>query len=156
MDINATLLGQAIGFALLIGFAMKFIWPPLLAAIDERRESIAAGLAAADRGKRELAEAGDKVKDLVREAREDAQRIVDQANRRSVEMVDEAKGQARAEGERLVTAARAEIQQEVERARQALRTEVANLAVVGAGRILEREVDAKAHAKMLDDLAAQV
>jgi F-type H+-transporting ATPase subunit b len=156
MDINATLLGQAIAFALLIGFTVKFIWPPLLDAIDERREKIAAGLAAADRGTRELAEADEKVGDLIRAAREEAQKIVDLANRRSVEMLDEAKAQARTEGERLVAGAKAEIEQEVARARQSLRKEVASIAVAGAGRILEREIDPAAHVQMLEDLAAQI
>jgi F-type H+-transporting ATPase subunit b len=156
VDINATLFGQMGTFLVFIFVTMKFVWPPIMQAMRERQQRISDGLAAADRGKRELAEADSQVKELIREAREEAQKIVDMANRRSVEMVDEAKGQAREEGDRLVAAAKAEIEQEVARARQTLRAEVASLAVAGAGQILEREIDPASHAKMLDDLAAQV
>jgi len=156
MDINATLIAQGITFFIFIMVTMKFVWPPIMQAMQERQQRISDGLAAAERGKRELADADEKVKDLIRQAREEAQRIVDQANRHSVEMIDEAKAQARAEGARLVTAAKAEIGQEVARARQTLRAEVATLVVAGAGRILEKEIDPNAHARMLDELAAQI
>lgn len=156
MDINATILGQAIAFAGLIWFSYALIWPPLLNAIEERRQRISEGLAAAERGKRELEEADEQVAELVREAREEAKGILDQANRRSVELVDEAKVKAREEGERLVAAARAEIERETAQARETLRAEVAGIAVAGASRILGEEIDASAHAALLDDLAGQL
>ena len=156
MDINATLIAQGVTFFIFIMVTMKYVWPPIMQVLRERQQRISDGLAAADRGKRELAEADDKVKDLVRDAREAAQRLVDQATRQSVEMVVVAKAQARGEGDRLIAAAKAEIEQEVARARQTLRAEVAGFAVAGAGRILQKEIDPAAHAQMLDDLAAQV
>jgi F-type H+-transporting ATPase subunit b len=156
MTINATIIGQLLGFLVLVWFTWKFIWPPLLGAIDERQKKIAAGLAAADRGQKDLEDAKAKAGDVLREARERAMQLVDQAQKRGNELVDEAKHAAAAEGERLVAAARAEVSTESARARDALRREVATLALAGAGRLLGREVDAKSHADLLDRLASEI
>jgi F-type H+-transporting ATPase subunit b len=154
MTINATIIGQLLGF--LVWFTWKFIWPPLLGAIDERQKKIAAGLAAADRGQKDLEEAKARAGDALREARERAMQLVDQAQKRGNELIDEAKHTAVAEGERLVAAARAEVATDSARARDALRRDVAALALAGAGKVLGREVDAKAHADLLDQLAAEL
>jgi len=156
MNINATLLGQMLSFAILIWFCWRFIVPPLSAAIEERQKKIADGLAAADKSMKDLADAKSQVDGLIKDARTQAAEILSQANKRSTEMVEEAKEQARAEGERLVHAARAQIQQEVGQAKEQLRREVAQLAVAGAKQILEREIDAKAHADLLDKVAKQL
>lgn len=156
MDINATLIGQAFGFLVLVWFTWKFIWPPLLGAIEERQKKIADGLAAADRGQKDLDEAKTKANEIVREARDKAVQVVDQAHKRSGELIDEAKHTAVAEGERLVSAARAEVASEASRARDGLRRDVAALALAGAERLLGREVDAKVHADLLEQLAAEI
>ncbi|MCU0976756.1 MAG: F0F1 ATP synthase subunit B [Steroidobacteraceae bacterium] len=156
MTINATIIGQLLGFLVLVWFTWKFIWPPLLGAIEERQKKIAAGLAAADRGQKDLEEAKARAGDAMREARERAMQLVDQAQKRGNELIDEAKQTAVAEGERLVSAARAEVSTESARARDALRRDVAALALAGAGKVLGREVDAKAHADLLDQLAAEL
>ena len=156
MDINATLIGQAVGFLVLVWFTWKFIWPPLLGAIEERQKKIADGLAAADRGQKDLDEAKTKANEIVREARDKAVQVVDQAHKRSGELIDEAKHNAVAEGERLVTAARGEVATEASRARDGLRGEVAALALAGAERLLGREVDARVHADLLEQLAAEI
>ncbi len=156
MDINATLIGQAVGFLVLVWFTWKFIWPPLLGAIEERQKKIADGLAAADRGQKDLDEAKTKANEIVREARDKAVQVVDQAHKRSGEVIDEAKHTAVAEGERLVSAARAEVASEAGRARDGLRRDVATLALAGAERLLGREVDARVHADLLEQLAAEI
>jgi F-type H+-transporting ATPase subunit b len=156
MDINATLIGQALGFLVLVWFTWKFIWPPLLGAIEERQKKIADGLAAADRGQKDLEQAKSKASEIVREARDKAVQVVDQAHKRSGELIDEAKHTAVAEGERLVTAARAEVVTEAGRARDGLRREVATLALAGAERLLGREVDSRVHADLLEQLAAEI
>ena len=156
MSFNATIIGQVLGFLVLVWFTWKFVWPPLLGAIEERQKKIAAGLAAADRGQKDLEDAKVKAGESMREARERAVQLVDQAQKRGNELIDEAKHTAVAEGERLVAAARAEVATDSARARDALRREVAALAVAGACRVLGREVDAKAHADLLDQLAAEI
>lgn len=156
MDINATLIGQALGFLVIVWFTWKFIWPPLLGAIEERQKKIADGLAAADRGQKDLDEAKTKANEIVREARDKAVQVVDQAHKRSGEVIDEAKHTAVAEGERLVSAARAEVASEAGRARDGLRRDVATLALAGAERLLGREVDAKVHADLLEQLATEI
>ena len=156
MDINATLIGQVLGFLILVWFTWKFIWPPLLGAIEERQKKIADGLAAADRGQKDLEDAKATAGDIIREARDKAVQVVEQANKRSGELIDEAKHTAVAEGERLVTAARTEVATESARARDGLRREVAALALAGAERLLGREVDARAHAELLEQLAAEI
>ena len=156
MQINATLIGQAIAFLVLIGFTWRFIWPPLLRAIDERQKKIADGLAAADRGQKDLVAAHNDALEIVREARTRAAQIVDQAGRRAGEVVEEARGTARTEGERLIAVAQTEISTQTARARGELRGEVAQLAIAGATQLLKREVDAKAHAQLLEELAARI
>jgi F-type H+-transporting ATPase subunit b len=156
MNINATLFGQAVVFAILIWFTVKFIWPPLLKAIEDRQKKIAEGLAAAERGQKELQQSHGDAAVIVNEAREKALKIVDQANRRSNEIIDEARVTAISEGQRLVGDARQEVQLEQSRARDALRKDVARLAVAGASRLLEREIDPKAHAELIEKLATEI
>jgi F-type H+-transporting ATPase subunit b len=156
MNINLSLFAQAAAFALFIWFTVKFVWPPIIRAIEQRQKTIADGLAAAERGKQDLELAGKRASDLIREAKEQAQEIIAQADKRAAELVEEAKVGAKAEGERMIAAAKAEIEQEVARAKDALRAQVAILAVKGAEKILRREVDAKAHADLLDTVAAEL
>jgi F-type H+-transporting ATPase subunit b len=156
MNINASLLGQALAFAILIWFMVKFIWPPLISAIEERQKKIADGLAAADKGAKSLDEAKAAGADIIKEARAQAAKIADQAGRRSSEMIEEAKTAAVAEGQRLLGDAKAEVALESNRARAQLSKEVATLAVTGASKLLGREIDAKAHADLLDKLALEI
>lgn len=156
MNINATIIGQAIVFLILIWFSVKFIWPPLLKAIEDRQKKIADGLAAAERGQKELHQASGDAQAIVDEAREKALKIVDQANRRSGEIIEEARSTAISEGQRLVGDARQEVSLEQARARDALRKDVATLAVAGASRLLEREIDPKAHADLIEKLAREI
>jgi len=156
MNLNVTMFIQTIVFFVLAWVTMKFIWPPLIAAIDERRRKIAEGLAAADKGEKSLTEAQSAATEIVREARGQASKIVDQANRRSGELVDEARGTAIAEGQRLIADARQEVALESTRARELLRREAATLAVATASKLLGREVDARAHADLLDKLALEI
>lgn len=156
MNFNLTLIAQAITFALFIWFTVAVVWPYLLRAIETRQKTIADGLAEAERGRSSLAEARRERDEILREARERAREIVAQAERSAHQRVEDSKSQARTEGERLVAGAQAQIEQEVQAARQQLREQVAALAVHGAEKILQREVDAKAHARMLDQLKAQL
>lgn len=156
MSINATLLGQMIVFAIFVWFTMKFIWPPLLDAMRERQKRISDGLAAAERGARELNEATEKAESMLREAREQAKEILANAQKQANESVERARNEARAEGERQKEAAREEIEQAVAHAKDELRREIGRLAVVGAERILKREIDAKAHNDIIDDLVAGI
>ena len=156
MNINATLFGQAVVFIVLIWFTVKFIWPPLLKAIEDRQKKIADGPAAAERGQKELQQSHGDAAAIVNEAREKALKIVDQASRRSNEIIDEARVTAIAEGQRLVGDARQEVQLEQSRARDALRKDVATLAVAGASKLLEREIDPKAHADLIEKLAREI
>ena len=156
MDINATLLGQMLVFGILIWFSWKFIWPPLLKAVEDRQKKIAEGLAAAERGQNELQSAHGEAHGILNAAREQAKKIVDQASKRSTEIVDEARGTAITEGQRLVGDARQEITLEQVRARDALRKDVGLLAVAGASRLLQREIDTKAHAELIEQLAREI
>jgi len=156
MNINATLILQSIAMMIFVWFCMKFIWPPLLKAMDERREKIAEGLAASDRAEKELEAAKKDVDQQIREARDKAGEIVDQANQRHTQIVDQAKDDATAERGRQVTAAEADIVQAANQAREELRSSVASLAVLGASRILEKEVDADKHRELLDNLIAEI
>jgi len=156
MNLNATLIVQTLVFLILGWITMKFIWPPLTAALNERQKKIADGLAAADKGEKSLVEAQANVAELVKDARVQATKIVDQASRRANEVIDEAKLSATAEGQRLVAAARAEVQLDQSRAREQLRKEVAALAVAGASKLLGREIDARAHADLLEKLAVEI
>lgn len=156
MNLTATLFIQTLVLLILGWVTMKFIWPPLIAAIEERQRKIADGLAAADKGEKSLAEAQTSAADIVKEARVQAGKIVDQAHRRSTEMVDEAKSTALAEGQRLVGDARQEVVLEKSRLRDQLRAEVGTLAIAGASRVLGREIDAKAHADLIEQLALEI
>ena len=156
MSINATLFGQAIWFAVFIFITMKYVWPPIKRALDQRQKQIADGLAAAERGRQELELASKHVDEVMRDARRQAQELLAQAEQRAAQMVEAAKGQAKAEGDRIVTAAKSDIDQEVFRAKETLRAQVAALAVQGAEKILRREVDAKVHADLLNAVAAEL
>ena len=156
MDINASLLGQAITFAVLVWFTMKIVWPPLTTMLDERAKRIADGLAAADRGKQDLQNAEKLAADKVREAKKQASEIIAQAEKRAAQIVEESKDTARVEGARIVAGAKAEIDQEVHRAKEALRAQVAGLAVAGAEKILRKEIDAAKHADLLTSIQAEL
>ena len=156
MNLNATLWIQTIVFVILGWVTMRFIWPPLIKAIEERQKKIAEGLASSERAEKSLAEAKASATDIIKEARVQANKIIDQANKRSNELVDEARGTAIAEGQRLLADARTEVTVESNRAREQLRREVALIAVAGAGKLLGREVDAKAHADLLEKLALEI
>jgi len=156
MDIGMTLLGQALSFAVLIWVTAKFIWPPLVAAIEERQQKIAEGLAAADRSKKDLAQAEEKVNDVLREARAKASDIINQAEVRRAQIIDLAKEEAIEEGNRQKTAAAAEIVSSCNRAREDLRKQVSALAVAGAEKLILREIDGNAHKALLDELAAEI
>lgn len=156
MTMNATLFGQAIWFFLFVLFCMKFVWPPLVRALEERKEKIAEGLSAADRAERDLELAQKKASENLREAKGKAAEIIEQANKRANQMLEEAKANARAEGERLVAKAQGEIEQEINQARDQLRKEVSALAVAGAEKVLKAEVNRDAHKQMLDQLAAEL
>lgn len=149
MNINLTLLMQAAAFAAFIWFTAKFVWPPLMRAIEGRQKQIADGLAAGEQGKQSLASAEKRVADMLAEAKSRSHDIIAQGEKLKSETVDAAKAEAKAEAERILAAAKAEIQQEVARAKESLRNQVADLAVAGASKILKREVDAKAHADLL-------
>ncbi len=156
MNINLTLIGQSITFALFVWFCYAFIWPPLVNALANRKKQIADGLAAAERGHHEHELAEKKAAEQLKDAKGQAADIIAQAQKRATEIVDEAKDDARTEAERIKLGANAEIDQEVNRAREGLRKEVATLAITGAEKILNREVDAEAHASTLKELAAQL
>lgn len=156
MNLNATLFIQSLVLVILGWFTMRFIWPPLIRALEERQRKIAEGLASAERGEKSLAEARSNATEIVKEARVQASRIIDQATRRSNELVEEARGAAIAQGQRLVTDAREQLNLESNRAREQLRREVALLAVAGASKLLGREIDAKTHADLLDKLALEI
>jgi F-type H+-transporting ATPase subunit b len=156
MNINATLIGQAISFIFFVWFCMKFVWPPIMAALEERKKKIADGLAAAERGKHEQELAEQRAKEVISEAKQEASNIIAQAQKRASEIVEEAKETARTEGERIVSAANAEIEQEVNRAKEHLRGQVVSIAVAGAGKVLNRELDDKAHDDLLKDLVSQI
>ena len=156
MNITLTLFAQGIAFALFIWFCVKFIWPPLTRAIEQRQKTIADGLAAGERGRQELEEAGKRASEELNKARGRVGEIISSAEKRDSQMLDEAKAQARAEADRIVAAAKADIDQEVVRAKEALREQVAALAVSGAEKILRREIDAKGHAEMLAQLKKEI
>jgi F-type H+-transporting ATPase subunit b len=156
MNLNLSMLAQAITFAAFIWFTVKFVWPPMLRAIEARQKTIADGLAAAEQGKRSLETSAKQADVAINEARSRAQEIIAQAEKRSAQMIDEARNAAKEEGNREKAAAKAEIAQEVTRAREQLRDRVASLAVAGAEKILRREVDAKAHGDLLESIKRQL
>ena len=156
MSITATLIFQMIVFMILVWFTMRFIWPPVTAALDERAKKIAAGLSAADKAKAELAEANKRVEQQLSAARDDATRRLADAEHLAQQMIEEAKGRANEEGAKIIAAARAEAEQEAFKARESLREQVAGLAVKGAEAILRREVNAGVHAELLGRLKAEL
>jgi len=156
VNINLTLIVQMLVFILLIWFTMKFVWPMILGPMEERSQKIAAGLAAAEKGKADLALANERAEAVLREARERAGQIIDQAQHRANDMVEEAKGAATAEGARLMAAAQEQIDLAAARARESLRRDVAQIAVSAAAKILEREIDPRTHSDLIDKLAAQI
>ena len=156
MNLNATIIGQMIAFAIFVAFCMKYVWPPIMAALEERTKKIADGLAAAERGKQEQAQGEQRAQDLVNEAKKQANDIIAQAQRRGNEIIDESKDNARIEGARILSAAKAEIEQETNRLKDELRGQVASIAIAGAAKILEREIDEKAHTNLLSDLVTRI
>jgi len=156
MNINATILGQAISFAIFVFFCIKFVWPPVITAMRERQDKIAGGLQDAEKAEKDVQLAQEKAGDTLRDAKQQAAELIEQANKRASQLIEEAKTQAREEGDRLKTAAQSEIEQEVNRAKEDLRSQVAALAIAGAEKILNASVDQSAHGKMLDQLAAEL
>ncbi len=156
MDIGFTLVAQAIAFFVLIVFTMKFVWPPLLIAIETRQKEIADGLAAGERGRSELEQSSKRATEALNEAKKRASEILAQAEKRATEIVEEAKTVAKAEGDRIIVGAKAEIEQEVNRAKEGLRQQVSTLAIAGAEKILRKEIDAKAHADILTAIAGEL
>jgi len=156
MDLALTLVIQGVVFFLVAWAVMKFIWPSIMNTIELRQKKIAEGLAAASKSQQDLDEAEKRSKEIIREARDRAAQIVDQAGKRSNELVEEAKGAATGEAQRIVAQARDEAVRESSRAREGLAREVGKLAVEGASRLLEREVDPRTHAELLDKLAAEI
>ncbi|OAN12651.1 F0F1 ATP synthase subunit B [Photobacterium jeanii] len=156
MNMNATLLGQAIAFFLFVVFCMKYVWPPIMKAIEERQKNIADGLAAADRAAKDLNLAQANASDQLKEAKRTATEIVEQANKRKAQIVDEAKAEAQAERDKILAQGLAEIEAERNRARDELRKQVATLAVIGAEKIIERSIDKDAHADLLNKVTAEL
>jgi F-type H+-transporting ATPase subunit b len=152
MNINVTMLAQAVTFAAFIWFCARFVWPPLTRAIEARQKTVAEGLAAAERGRLDLEAAAKRSSEMMAQTKQQVQEMVAQAEHRAAQIVEEAKGTAKVEGDRIIAGAKAEIDQEFSRAKEALREQVATLAVAGAEKILQREVDAKAHADLLAQL----
>ena|SRR5476649_1773806 len=156
MNLNATILGQAIAFILFVLFCMKYIWPPLIAAIEKRQKEIADGLASADMAKKEVDIAQANASDQLKKARAEAQVIIEQANKRKAQIMDEAKAEAEDERNKIVAQAQSEIQAETKRAREELRKQVALLAFAGAEKIIERSVDEAANSDIVDKLVAEL
>lgn len=156
MNINATLIGQAITFAILIFFTMKFVWPPLVHAIDERAKKIAEGLAAAESAREDLAKAANVSEQVLVEAKHQAAQILAQTEKQRLDMIQQARVDATAEGNRIKLNAQAELMQEIQQAKDALRLQVSELALAGAEQILRREIDAKSHATLLTKLQAEL
>jgi len=156
MSINATLILQMIVFAILVGFTMKYVWPPITAALDERARKVAEGLSAADKAKADLAAANQRVEQQLAAARDDAAKRLADAERLAQQIVEEAKGRASEEASKIVAAARAEAEQEAVKARETLREQVAGLAVKGAEAILRREVNPAVHADLLNRLKTEL
>jgi F-type H+-transporting ATPase subunit b len=156
MNLNATIIGQMIAFALFVAFCMKYVWPPIMAALEERNKKIADGLAAAERGRHEQELAEKRAQQVIHEAKDQANDVISQAQRRGNEIVDEAKENARTEGDRILSSAKAEIEQEANRAKDELRSQVGSVALAGAAKILSREIDDKAHTDLLEELVSRI
>ena len=156
MNINLTLIGQMLAFVAFVVFCMKYVWPPILAAMHEREQKISDGLAAADKASHDLELAKEKAVERLKEAKEEAAGIIESANRRATQIVDEAKEAAVAEADRVKAAAQAEIEQETNRAREQLRGQVAALSLAGAEKVLGASIDVQAHSDIVDKLAAEL
>ena len=156
MNINLTLIGQMLAFVCFVVFCMKYVWPPILAAMQEREKKIADGLAAADRASHDLELAQEKAVERLKEAKEEAATIVDSANKRANQIIDEAKDAAVVEADRVKAAAQAEIEQETNRAREHLRGEVAALSLAGAEKVLGAAIDKQAHSELVEKLASEL
>ena len=156
MNINATLIGQSIAFLLFVWFCMKFVWPPITGAMAERKKKIAEGLEAAERGMQSQELAQEQVQVQLTEAKQQASEIINLAQKRANEIVEEAKGTAVQEGDRIKSAAHSDIEKEINKAKEQLRTQVSALAVAGAERVLNKEINAESHRAVLDELAAQI
>ncbi len=156
MNINLTLLGQMIFFIIFVWFTKKYVWIPIINALDERKAKIAEGLAAAEKGQQAQAKGEERAQQIITEAKSQATEILNKAEKRGGEIVEEAKDGAKVEGERILVSARGEIEKELNMAKEQLRGQVAALSVEGAQKILAREVDASVHADMLDDLATKL
>lgn len=156
MNLNLTMLAQAISFAIFIWFTAHFVWPPLMKAVEARQKKIADGLAAADKGQQELVQAQGRAQDVIGGAKLQSQELIANAQKRVDEMIDQAKSAAKVEGERQLLAARSNIDQEVQQARETLRGQVAALALAGAEQVLMREVDITKHKEVLDKLGARL
>ena len=156
MNMNATLLGQAIAFALFVWFCMKYVWPPLINAIEERQKKIADGLQAAERAAKDLGLAQANASDQLKEAKRTASEIIEQANKRKAQILDEAREEAQVERQNILTQAEAELEAERNRARDELRKQVATLAVAGAEKILERSIDVEAQKDILANITAKL
>ena len=156
MNINLTLIAQLLSFALFVWFNMKFVWPPLVKAMDERKAKIAEGLAAAERGQHEQELAEKRAKDYLHQAKQQAAEIKSNAEKQAAMIIEEARDKAKEEGNRQLVAAQAEIEQETNKAREVLRAKVAELAVIGAEKILRKEIDANAHKDIVESVANQI
>lgn len=156
MNINLTLIAQLVSFAVFVWFTMKFVWPPLVRAMDERRAKIADGLASAERGRHEQELAEKRAKDTLHQAKQQAAEIKANAEKQAAMIVEEARDKAKEEGQRQLVAAQAEIEQQTNKAREVLRARVAELAVLGAERILRKEIDADAHKDIVESVANQI
>lgn len=156
MNLNATLIGQSITFFLFVLFCMKFVWPPIMQALDERKKKIADGLAAGEKGKNDLELAKKRAVEVIKEGKDKAGEIIHQAERHASEIVDGAKERAKVEADRIMANARSEIEQEANQVREQLRKRMGDLVVVAASKILEKEVDAKAHASLIESVAREL
>jgi F-type H+-transporting ATPase subunit b len=156
MELNFTLIGQLITFVILVAFIMKYVWPPITKALSEREKTIAAGLEASERGKRELIDAEHKAINIIREAKVEAASVIDQAQKRTIQIIDEAKEDARQEASRVLERAQADIVREVNQAKEGMRKQLATLAVAGAEKIIQRNLDLSAQTALLDEFVAEI
>jgi len=156
MEINATLIGQLFTFIILVWFIMKYVWPPITKALNEREKTIAAGLQAAERGKCELIDAERKAVNIIREAKIEAANVIDQAQKRMIQIIDEAKQDARQEAARILERAQADIMREVNQAKESMRKQLATLAIAGAEKIIQRNLDPSAQTALLDEFVAEI
>lgn len=156
MNFNATLIGQLIAFTVFVAFCMKYVWPPIIAAIEERQKKIADGLAASERAEKDLELAQSSVTDKLREAKDDASKIIDQAKRRASQIIDDETQRGHTEREKIIAQGYVEIEAEKNRVKEDLRKQIAVLAISGAQKILAREIDVKAHSDIVEKLVAEL